>query len=77
MLRKANGIMTETDKKILELMGKNLLMTKLELMNALKTKDGSNDVSLQRLREFGYVEAVESMGNCYVVTQQGMRALKK
>ena len=79
MLRQTTGTLSETDKKVLRIMSDRLLVTKGELLGALKKeiKDGASDTSIQRLRDMGYVKAVESMGNCYVVTQRGMRAMKE
>ena len=80
MLKQTSGTLSETDKKVLRVMSDRLLVTKGELATALKKelKDvSSSDVSIQRLKDMGYVDAVESMGNCYVVTQKGMRALKE
>lgn len=52
-----------------------LLVTKGELLSALDRADGI-DIVLQRLRDMGYIDKVESLGICYVITQQGMRALR-
>ena len=70
-------MLSENDRKILQLMGKNLLMTTGELARILKTEYNGSAPSLQRLMEMGYVEKVESIGTALVVTQKGMRALKE
>ncbi len=53
-----------------------LLATKGELLSALGRSDGI-DIVMQRLRDMGYVDKVEPLGICYVITQAGMRALKR
>ena len=67
----------DLDRRILEILSKQLLITKGELLSHLN-RDGSDgtDVSIQRLSSMGYIEKVESLGVCYVITQKGMRLLK-
>jgi hypothetical protein len=66
-----------TEKKILEIMSKQLLVSKPELAVALKS-DGCDgvDSGIGKLREMGYIEKVESLGTCFVLTQKGQRAVK-
>ena len=69
---------TETDKKVLEILNKKLLTTKTELAMALNKEDfDGTDINIQRLRELGYVEKVESLGVVFVITQRGIRALRE
>jgi len=71
-------MLTEADKKILKVMGKNLLMTTGELSRAINREAANGEMpSLQRLIELGYVEKVESIGTTLVLTQKGMRAMKE
>lgn len=65
-----------TERHILEFLQKNHLTTIPELNTAMQN-DGINGVSvaLKKLKDFGYIISVESMGNCYVITQRGMRAV--
>lgn len=71
-------MLTENDKRVLETIGKRLLITKGELSEIMKSGDyNGNGTSLQRLKDMGYVEAIESLGTCLVVTQKGIRALKE
>ena len=70
-------MLTETDKKVLEILNNKLLTTKTELAMALNKEDfDGTEVNIQRLRELGYVEKVESLGIVFVITQKGIRALK-
>ena len=69
-------MLNEQEKKMLELMKSRLLITKGELASAMGGSDGV-EVSVQKLRDMGYIEKVESVGVCYVITQQGLRALKE
>lgn len=67
-----------SEKKILEILSKDLLITKSELVNRLSTEGlNSVELALNRLRQMGYVEKVESLGTAFVITQSGMRALKE
>lgn len=70
-------MLSENDRKILQIMDKNLLMTTGELARIMETEYNGNASSLQRLMEMGYVEKVESIGTALVVTQKGMRAVKE
>jgi len=71
-------MLSEVEKKILELLSRQLLITKGELVVQLNREryDGTS-VSIQRLREMGYIDKIESLGTCLVITQKGMRALKE
>lgn len=67
----------ELEKSILKLMSQNLLITKGELaMKFQQANINGAETSIQKLVQMGYVEKVESLGTCYVLTQQGQRAVK-
>jgi len=68
--------LTDIERKILELLGSSNLLTKSELGIKVKQAgfNGTADIGLQRLRQIGYVEHVESLGNCFVLTQDGIKA---
>ncbi len=70
-------MLSDQEKRILEVISKQLLITKGEIMSFLnKEKVNGTDVLLQRLRDSGYIDKVESLGTCFVVTQKGIRAMK-
>jgi hypothetical protein len=68
-------MLSESERKILDIVSKQLLITKGEIAAKLGKShlDGDSTV-LNRLVELGYVEKVESLGTCFVVTQAGIRA---
>lgn len=71
-------MLNDVEKKILQLLSKQLLVTKGELIIQLnREKHNGSDVSIGKLRDMGYLDKVESMGTCLVITQKGMRALKE
>ena len=71
-------MLSEAEKKVLKLMSEKLLITKGELIMSLeKEKHNGAEMSIQRLRNMGYIEKVESLGNCLVLTQRGQRALRE
>lgn len=70
-------MLSESERKIMEILSKQLLITKGEIILQLeKEKLNGADTSLHRLRNMGYVDKVESLGTCYVLTQAGQRALR-
>ncbi len=71
-------MLSEEEKKILDLMSKQMLITKSELVVQLqKNNYNGTEVSIQKLRELGYIDKVESMGNCIVITQKGLKAMRQ
>lgn len=69
-------MLSEVEKRILELLSKQLLVTKSELIVQLnREKHNGSDISIHRLRDMGYIDKIESLGTCIVITQKGMRAL--
>lgn len=70
--------LTEMEKRILEIVNRQLLVSVEELLKAMEREelDGAEAV-LNRLREEGFLNIVEPLGKTsYVITQKGMRALK-
>ena len=71
-------MLNDVERRILELLSRQLLVTKGELIVQMnREKHNGSDVSLGRLRDMGYVDKVESLGTCLVITQKGMRVLKE
>ncbi|RLI97851.1 MAG: hypothetical protein DRO99_02310 [Candidatus Aenigmatarchaeota archaeon] len=66
--------LSDVDRRVLDILANQLLVNKTELVRKL----GSNGVgtSLDKLMNMGFVDKVESLGICYVITQQGIRAMK-
>jgi hypothetical protein len=70
-------MMSDTERKILEFMSKNLLTTTHELSAYLKReRHNGTDIAIQRLKDSGLIEKVESLGTCFVITQKGMKHLR-
>ena len=69
-------MLTETEKKILDLLKERHLITKEEVNRILGMQGNGASISFSRLIQMGYVEKVESLGTCFVITQDGIRALK-
>jgi hypothetical protein len=70
-------MLSDQEKRVLEVISKQLLITKGEIISLLnKEKVNGTDVMLQRLRDSGYIDKVESLGTCFVVTQKGIRAMQ-
>ncbi len=68
-------MMSDVERKILELASKNLLITKEEITRFLNMNDyNGTDTNMGRLRELGYLDKVESLGTSFVITQKGIRA---
>ncbi len=71
-------MLSDVERRILELLSKQLLITKGELVIQLnRERHNGSDISIHRLREMGYIDKVESLGTCLVITQKGMRALNE
>jgi len=71
-------MLTDQDKKVLEVVSRQLLITKGEIMSFLnKERMNGTDTMLQRLRDAGYIDKVESLGTCFVITQKGIRAMQE
>ncbi len=69
-------MLTKTEKKILEIVGKNLLVRKTELIEKLGKINGIS-TAIQKLKEQGYINTVEPIGGtCYVITSTGQKVLQ-
>lgn len=70
-------MMSDVERKILELASKNLLITKEEIARSLNRNDyNGTSTSVSRLQEMGFIDKVESLGTSFVITQKGIRASK-
>jgi len=70
-------VLTEQEKRVLDVVSKQLLITKGEIISLLnKERANGTDITLQRLRDSGYIDKVESLGTCFVITQKGIRAIQ-
>ncbi len=70
-------MMSEVERRILELASKNLLITKEEIARTLNRNEyNGTDTSVCRLQEMGLLDKVESLGTSFVITQKGIRAAK-
>lgn len=70
--------LTEMEKRILEAVNKQLLVSVQELVEALEKEelDGTEPI-MKKLQEEGFLNIVEPLGKTsYVITQKGMRALR-
>jgi len=70
-------MLTLVENQILSIMSRRQLITKSELAMQLR-RDNHNgvDIAVQRLKDMGYLDTVESLGNCLVITQAGIRTLR-
>jgi|GEM_PF-783568 predicted transcriptional regulator len=66
-----------TERKILEFLFSRHLTTKGEIISqcSAESNDGV-DVSIGRLMDSGFIDKVESLGTCFVITQKGIREMK-
>ncbi len=67
--------MDAIERGILELLARQHVITKAELFGRF----GQNGVgsALERLREQGLIEKVESLGTSFVITKAGIRKVQK
>ena len=71
-------MLTDLDRRVLQAMSKELLLRKSEIASLANLTDSDGvDVTIGRLTELGYVDKVESLGLCYVITQKGLRLIKE
>jgi hypothetical protein len=69
-------MLTERDRKVLEIISKQHLITKIELARSMgKDEYDGASLNVNRLMEMGYVDEVQSLGTCLVITQKGMREI--
>jgi hypothetical protein len=70
-------MMSDVERRILELASRNLLVTKGEIARALNRDEyDGTEVCVGRLQELGFLEKIESLGTAFVITQKGIRAFK-
>jgi predicted transcriptional regulator len=71
-------MLTDLDMRVLTAMSKQLLLRKSEIASLVNLTDSDGvNVTIGRLSELGYVDKVESLGLCYVITQKGLRVIKE
>lgn len=67
-------MLSEVEQRILEFASKRHLVTKAEIADLLQRNAwNGTESSMSRLTEMGYMDKVESLGTCFVITQKGMR----
>ncbi len=64
--------MGDVEKQIFDMVCRQLLVNKKELVSKFKATGGL-ETGLSRLIGMGYIDKVESLGTCYVATQKGIR----
>jgi hypothetical protein len=70
-------MLSEVEQKILEFASERHLVTKSEIAGLLnRSACNGTDTTLSRLTEMGYMDKVESLGTCFVITQKGIRLTK-
>jgi uncharacterized membrane protein len=69
-------MLTDNERKIMEILRERQIVTKEEINRVFRTNGDGVSLSFNRLVEMGYVEKIESLGTCYVITQEGSRAMK-
>ncbi len=70
-------MLSEVEQKILDLISKRHLVTKGEIADLLQRNAcNGTESSVSRLTEMGYMDRVESLGTCFVITQKGIRFTK-
>ena len=70
-------MLAEEERFVLEVIGKNLLIRKDDLMRILRNEGFSDGLAIaKKLVNIGYVKFVEAVGYpCFTITQAGQRAL--
>jgi len=70
-------MLSEVEQKILEFASERQLVTKAEIAGLLnRSACNGTDASVSRLSEMGYMDKIESLGTCFVITQKGLRFTK-
>lgn len=70
-------MLSEVENRILEFASKRHLVTKGEIADLLqRSACNGTESSMSRLSEMGYLEKIESLGTCFVITQKGIRFAK-
>lgn len=66
------------EKAILELLSKRHLITKSELLSVIQKESmNGGEASVGRLKDKGFIDHVQNLGNCIVITKLGIKALKE
>ena len=70
-------MLNNEERRVLEIIDGKLLITEKELISVLERENiNEADYAIKKLRDDGFIDRVESLGTCIVITQKGMRALK-
>ena len=71
-------MLSNTERRVLEIINSRLLITEKEF-NSVMQKEQINgvDTTFQTLKDSGFIDRIESLGTCIVITQKGMRALQE
>ena len=70
-------MLSEHDRKVLEIISRQHLVTKIELARKMgKQEYDGTSLNVNRLMEMGYIDQVESLGTCLVITQKGLREIR-
>ena len=70
-------MLSETEEKILDILKGKHLITKHELVKHLQKEEwDGTQVNVDRLMDMGYIDKIESLGTCLVITQKGIRFLE-
>lgn len=70
-------MLTQIEKYILKVFSERHLLSIGEIESVLKRKrEDGVDSALKYLISSGYIQKVESLGNCFIITKKGLKALK-
>lgn len=70
-------MLTVGEAKVLEILKNNHLITKGELIKLLEKEGLSAEPNITSLKGRGFIDSVQNLGNCYVITKEGIRAVKE
>lgn len=56
---------------------KDTEMSRKQIIDKTAIRRQEIEFGIQRLSNMGYIQKVESLGTCFVITQEGARALKE
>lgn len=71
-------MLTDDERRALEIMSQRHLITKEEIALLANGQGASGfQLNFQHLIDLGYIEKVESLGTCFVITQAGIRAVRE
>jgi predicted transcriptional regulator len=70
-------MLTETERFILKVFSERHLLSTNEIASVLKNRSDDGVAStLKDMISDGYLQKVESLGNCFIITKKGIQALK-